>query len=127
MPYILIFMEDLVRKLKILLGKRIRSLRLARGWTQQELGEKADISYKFLGQVERGRQNPSFVVLVKIADAFNIELMEIFRFRHEVSTRDQLENEIKHIINSSSDDELRQYALLLKALFPFNPEKGDQA
>lgn len=35
--------------------------------TQEELGSKADISYKFIGEVERGQQNPSFDTLDKIA------------------------------------------------------------
>jgi len=39
----------------ILLGRRIRSLRNAKGWSQQELGNEADINYKFLGEIERGQ------------------------------------------------------------------------
>jgi len=117
-------MKDQEQKLKILLGKRIRSLRLSKGWTQQELGEKADISYKFLGEIERGKQNPSFVMLVKIADAFKIELIELCRFTHEISSRNELEKEITRIIENSSDDELRQYVLLLRALFPFDQKKN---
>ena len=57
---------------KILLGLRIRSLRIAKGWTQQELGSQADINYKFLGEIERGRQNPSFNILIKIAAALRV-------------------------------------------------------
>jgi transcriptional regulator with XRE-family HTH domain len=116
-------MKDRDQKLKIMLGKRIRSLRLAKGWTQQELGEKADINYKFLGEVERGKQNPSFGLLAKISDAFNIELIELCRFSHELASRDELEIEITRIIKGSSDDELRQAILLLNALFPFNRDK----
>ena len=33
---------------KVLLGRRIRSLRNLKGWTQQKLGEEADVNYKFL-------------------------------------------------------------------------------
>ena len=36
------------------LGKRIRFLRESKGLTQEVLGEKAELSYKFVGEVERG-------------------------------------------------------------------------
>lgn len=113
-------MEDNAQKLRILLGKRIRSLRTANGWTQQELGDKANINYKFIGEIERGNQNPTFGLLVKIADAFKIELMELFRLSHEMSSRKDLEKELNKILKNASEDELRQSLLLLKALFPKN-------
>ncbi|SPD73781.1 Uncharacterized HTH-type transcriptional regulator YazB (modular protein) [uncultured Desulfobacterium sp.] len=69
----------------VLLGRRIRSLRIHKRWTQQKLGEKADINYKFLGEIERGQQNPSFGVLAKIANALNVRLPELFRFEPVIS------------------------------------------
>ena len=65
---------------KALLGSRIRSLRNLKGWTQQQLGEQADVNYKFVGEIERGQQNASFEILVKIAAALGVELPELFRF-----------------------------------------------
>lgn len=105
--------------LKLLLGKRIRSLRVARGWTQQNLGEKAGISYKFIGEIERGKQNPSFSILAKISEALNIDLKELFRFSHEILSRKELENEVKRIIKDMTDDELRHIFLLIQAIYPF--------
>jgi len=63
---------------RILLGRRIRVIRKAKDWTQEKLGAKADVSYKFIGEIERGQQNPSFDTLVKIADALEIELFDLF-------------------------------------------------
>jgi transcriptional regulator with XRE-family HTH domain len=42
-----------------------------------------NINYKFLGEIERGQQNPSFNVLTKIAEALKVDLPELFRFDHE--------------------------------------------
>ena len=105
--------------LKLLLGKRIRSLRVARGWTQQNLGEKAGISYKFIGEIERGKQNPSFSILAKISDALDIELKELFRFSNEIPTRKDLEKEVQRILKIMTDDELRHILLLIQAIYPF--------
>jgi len=102
----------------ILLGRRIRSLRNAKGWTQQDLGGRADINYKFLGEIERGQQNPSFQILVKIADALEVELPELFRFDQEISDRKEIEKRINKIIKNLPDDALRQVFLLMKTLYP---------
>ena len=65
-----------------LLGRRIRSLRQARGLTQERLGELADLNYKYLGSVERGEGNPSLLVLERIAVALEVELSDLLRFVH---------------------------------------------
>jgi len=63
--------------LRQLVGKNIRNLRKARGWSQEELGERADLSYKFVGEVERGSVNPSLESLGGIANALNVEAAEL--------------------------------------------------
>ena len=102
----------------VLLGRRIRSLREVRTWTQQELGEKADINYKFLGEIERGQQNPSFQILVKIATALDVELPELFRLEPEITEREEVMKRITEILESLNDDGLRQVLLLLRVLYP---------
>ena len=111
-------MEKLQEDMSILLGRRIRSLRNIKGWTQQELGSRADINYKFLGEIERGRQNPSFNVLLKIASALEVELPELIRFGHEISDRREIEGRIKEILKTIPDDALRQILMLLRVLYP---------
>ncbi len=54
-------------------------MRKARGWSQKELGEKADLSYKFIGEIERGTVNPSLDSLSGIASALDIEISKLFR------------------------------------------------
>jgi len=103
---------------EILLGRRIRSLRSERGWTQQELGHIADVNYKFVGEIERGQQNPSFNVLVKIAAALEVELPELFRFKHEILNRKEIENSIKNTLPAIPDEELSKILLLLNVLYP---------
>lgn len=103
---------------KILLGRRIRSLRNMKGWTQQELGEQADVNYKFVGEIERGQQNPSFAVLVKITGALGVELPELFRFELEELSRKEVEREIVSIVKSISELSLRQMLSVLRVLYP---------
>jgi len=102
----------------VLLGRRIRSLRNAKNWTQQELGHQADVNYKFLGEIERGQQNPSFETLMKIADALAVDLMELFRFDQEISDRGEMLKLVGEIADSMPDGELRRLFMVLRALYP---------
>lgn len=86
--------------------------------TQQELGEKAEINYKFLGEIERGNQNPSFNVLIKITEALEVPLPELFRFEGEINDRKEIEKRIKEIIQKIPDQEIGQLLMVLKVLFP---------
>ena len=103
---------------KVLLGQRIRSLRNTKGWTQQELGEHADVNYKFVGEIERGQQNPSFAVLVKIASALGVELQELFRFEQGALDRKQVEAQIEAILQSLPDGDLNRMLSVLRVLYP---------
>jgi len=115
---ILGFMKNSHNNAAILLGQRIRSLRSVKNWTQQELGNNADINYKFLGEIERGQQNPSFNVLVKIATALEMDLPELFRFEHETLDRKKVEAQIEKILKNMPDEDLRQVLLVLHVLYP---------
>lgn len=55
-----------------IIGKNVRSSRKQAGLSQQALAEKAGISYKYLGEIERGRGNLSVEILLKISIALGI-------------------------------------------------------
>lgn len=65
-------------EIRRLVGERIRFLRKARGWSQEELGENAALSYKFIGEIERGTVNPSLDTLLGISNALNVEIAKLF-------------------------------------------------
>jgi transcriptional regulator with XRE-family HTH domain len=102
----------------ILLGRRIRTLRTAKGLTQQELGYRADVDYKFVGEIERGNMNPSFKVLVKIATTLDVELPEILRFEQEISDQKELESRIAKIVKTLSIEKLQNVLMLLRIIYP---------
>ena len=65
-------------EIRRLVGDRIRFLRKAKGWSQEELGEYAALSYKFIGEIERGTVNPSLDTLLGISNALHVELAKLF-------------------------------------------------
>lgn len=45
--------------------------------SQEELAEKADLSYKYVGEVERGMVNVSLDSLMRIARALRVKLRDL--------------------------------------------------
>lgn len=52
-----------------LLGRRLRDLRKKRGLTIERLAEIADVGEKYLGDIERGKENPTIGTLEKLVNA----------------------------------------------------------
>ena len=103
---------------KEVLGRRIRALRNAKGWTQEELGGESGISYKFIGEIERGQQNPSFETLVKIAAALRVALPDLFRFEQETLDKKAIESRINQIVKTLADEDIRRLHMVLLSLYP---------
>lgn len=61
-------------------GKHLRKLRLERKWTQEELADRADMHFTYIGQIERGVRNPSLINLHKLAKALNVNAGKLFPF-----------------------------------------------
>ena len=59
------------------LAKNVRSLRKSRGWSRRDLAERADISERFLADVEAAQANPSLLRVLALARAFEVELTEL--------------------------------------------------
>ena len=71
------------------LGKRIRRLRTARGWSQEVLADLAGLHRNYIGHVERVEVNAGLVNLEKIARAFEISVHELLNMDNsEAATRD---------------------------------------
>ncbi len=53
-------------------GKRIKTLRKVKGYTQEELAEKIDISANYLAGIERGEANPTLASLQRLSTGLEI-------------------------------------------------------
>ena len=50
-------------------GERLRQLRLARDWTQEELAARSGLHSTYVGGIERGERNVSLDNILKLAHA----------------------------------------------------------
>ena len=60
------------------ISQRIRELRLARGYTLEELAARSDVSRAMISMIERATANPTAVVLDKLANGLGVSLASLF-------------------------------------------------
>lgn len=52
-------------------GERLKALREARGWTQEEVARRLNVSRAAVGHWERGKNEPSYDTLIRLARLYN--------------------------------------------------------
>lgn len=58
----------------LLIGKRIKEIRMQRGYTQLQLAQDLSCSQKHIGNIERGNSRPSLECLHDISLVLNVSL-----------------------------------------------------
>jgi transcriptional regulator with XRE-family HTH domain len=64
-------------------GKRLRSLRKEKGYTQIQLAERAGITFSQIGRIERGLQNTTLSTIGTLAKALEISPKTLLDFPFE--------------------------------------------
>lgn len=54
------------------IGRRLRSLRLAKGWTQKDLAERLNVTQGAVSTWERDRRAPDYETLMTLAGLLNV-------------------------------------------------------
>lgn len=57
---------------RLILGRNVRRLRLQKKLTQEQLAFEAEIDLTYVGGIERGKRNPSLLVMARIAKALGV-------------------------------------------------------
>jgi len=57
----------------------LKVLRAERGWSQQDLAERLDVSRQSVNAIETGRYDPSLPLAFRIADLFEMSIEAIFQ------------------------------------------------
>ena len=100
---------------KKLIGMRIKEIRRSKGLSQEQLAEKADINSKYLSRMERGTENPTLDMFIKLSNALEIEMREMFDFGHVVSHK-ELRGAIQNIAKTADEPTLRLALKVLRAV-----------
>jgi putative transcriptional regulator len=57
----------------------LKDLRAARGWSQQDLADRLEVSRQSVNAIETGRYDPSLPLAFRIADVFALPIETIFQ------------------------------------------------
>lgn len=107
------------------IGYKIKTLRVAKGLTQEELADRAELSKGFISQVERDITSPSIATLVDILQCLGTDLKSFFNDEEDTQivfkqddyfekTDEELGNTIEWIIPNAQKNEMEPIRLTLK-------------
>ncbi len=76
---ILIVGKNMDKQLLIELGQIIRKKRESQNLTQIEVSSRSGLDRNYIGMVERGERNPSYLSLTKIANGLNTTVYQLIK------------------------------------------------
>ncbi|MFF2909182.1 helix-turn-helix domain-containing protein [Paenibacillus sp. NPDC057934] len=102
-------------------GSQIKVLRQERGISQEKLALIAGVNTSYVGQIERGIRSPTIDMLDKIAQALEVDIVELFRSETDRvlhSNSDTL-NKLMFELRTRSEDEQNSIYDIVKRLLIF--------
>jgi transcriptional regulator with XRE-family HTH domain len=96
-------------------GKHVRSLRRARGQTQEQLAVASGLSADTIRRLEHGSFSPSLTTLVKLCTGLGLRLSTLFE-AFELGTLDK-RRELMDLLATRSPRDLALATRVLRALF----------
>ena len=102
-------------KLIRLIGLRIKALRNKKGLTQEHLAETVGITPQYLGNIERGKENPTLKTFINLSNGLNTDIGELF-YLLKAEDKKQVKKIIQEKIKTATDDELMLLSKIFSAL-----------
>ena len=122
------------------IGTKIKELRIQKGLTQEELGDRCELSKGFISQLERDLTSPSIATLIDILQVLGTDLPEFFSEDKEVQivfndqdyfekTDTELKNTVEWLIPNAQKNMMEPIRVHLKengVTYPDNPHEGEE-
>ena len=99
----------------IAVGARIRRQRKSAGLTIEKLAERAGVGAVYLGNVERGTENPSLKILAAVATALGSSIADLVNIEADLSDTD-VRRELAVRLKKASPADLRRMLRILDAV-----------
>lgn len=98
------------------IGKKIKEYRCARGFSQEELAFRSDISTVYLRQIEKNVKNPTISTVIKLCNGLAIQPAALFE--NEIpSTISDVEQQILALLSDKTENEKKIILELTKTAF----------
>lgn len=63
----------------ILFGNKVKEIRKQKGLSQEQLSFKANLHRTYIGMIERAEKNITLINIQKIAEALEVEIVELLK------------------------------------------------
>lgn len=100
-----------------LFGKKIKAIRRARDITQEKLADLSGLSLQYIGEIERGRRNPSLTSIEQLSRALDIPMAELFSLEEFRLSQEELRTILIRQIESADEDRLRIFFSMAQVIF----------
>lgn len=105
------------------LGQRIRYYRRLRKLTQEKLGEQTLVSYKYIGEIERGKKNPSITVIYRLSKILQVSIDNLIDDPSvPICENHKYIQSIIHLLENKDTIALKKAFYLLKVCICDSPE-----
>ena len=105
-----------MENLAVLIGKRIRQVRISKGLRQEDIGQLG-IAYKYFQKIENGKANVTLKTLEKIADALEINPTALFELPLSGSSQiTQLASAVSTIIKKNDEDSAKKLNIFINEI-----------
>lgn len=98
---------------RFVIGARIKEARLKKKLTQEQLAERADIGFYYMGEIERGQKQPSLNVFVQIVEALGVSADSLLK--DELSALPHFNNEISDMLDKLTPKQRAGAVAILEA------------
>ena len=69
-------------------GERVREARKAKGWSIEYLSFESGVNKNYISDLERGKRNPTLMILSRISKALNCDLSTLLQGIQDYSLED---------------------------------------
>lgn len=123
------------------IGEKIKFLRQQNNLTQEELGDRCELSKGFISLLERDMTSPSIATLMDILEALGTNIVEFFdegeqeekvvftEDDYAVKTDSELNNSICWLIPNAQKNRMEPIMVTIEAggqTYPDNPHEGEE-
>ncbi|MAF16957.1 MAG: transcriptional regulator [Marinomonas sp.] len=105
------------------LGKRVKEIRLTKGWTLEEVSKRTGIARSTLSKIENDQVSPSFAIVQKLIGGLGMDLPQLFveAQEHSMAGRRDItrSGEGEPHPTATYEHELLSYSISRKKMVPF--------
>lgn len=95
--------------IKRAVGKRIKIVRQRSGLTQDQLAEQVGLSPKYISGIERGVENPTMDILIRLAKMLGVEPYDLFLFGESEESEKALRKGFEKMVREADREKLQLY------------------